>query len=389
MSAPSAYMRLALVAAATARGRTISNPWVGAVVVRDGTVISQGATAPPGGDHAEAAALRNVDAHGADLYVTLEPCAPFDGKRTPPCAQAIIDSGVRRVFVAMADPHPQVSGNGIAMLRAAAVEVEIGDGFEEAVQLQRPFLKHAQTRLPYVIAKFAGSLDGRTATATGESRWITGEAAREHAHRQRDWVDAVLAGSGTVLADNPSLTARPGGSVSARQPVRVVVDARGRVPPTARIFAQPGHVIVGTSQQAPAAWKQAIAATGAQLVTCESDGNGVNLHQLMAALGERNIMSIWAEGGGTLLGSLIEGGHVDEVWAYLAPMVIGGDGLAAVGPFGARGLMGALRLSDVTVEMLPPDVLVRGNTDSWAPRLGQLGQAPLARRTPRTTNMES
>lgn len=371
MSAPSAFMELALAAAATARGRTISNPWVGAVVVRDGHVISQGATAPPGGDHAEAAALRNVDARGADLYVTLEPCTPFEGKRTPPCAQAIIEAGVRRVFVSMADPHPQVAGKGIALLRAAGVQVETGDGFEAAVQLLRPFLKHTQARLPYVIAKFAASLDGRIATSTGESQWITGEAAREHAHRQRDWIDAVLAGSGTLLADNPSLTARPGGVMSSRQPVRVVVDTRGRVPASAQVFAQPGHVIVATSYHAAATWKHAIAATGAQVVTCESDGHGINLDQLLAVLGERNIMSVWAEGGGTLLGSLTAGGHADEVWAYLAPVVIGGDGLAAVGPAGTRSLADALRLANVSVEMLPPDVLVRGNTGTWTPKLVQ------------------
>ncbi|MBA4180124.1 MAG: bifunctional diaminohydroxyphosphoribosylaminopyrimidine deaminase/5-amino-6-(5-phosphoribosylamino)uracil reductase RibD [Anaerolinea sp.] len=371
MSAPSAFMQLALAAAATARGRTISNPWVGAVVVRGGEVIAQGATSPPGGDHAEAAALRNVDARGADLYVTLEPCAPFEGKRTPSCAQAVIGAGVRRVFVAMADPHPEVAGKGMALLRAAGVEVELGDGFEAAVQLQRPFLKHAQTRLPYVIAKFAASLDGRTATARGESQWITGEAARDHAHRQRDWVDAVLAGSGTVLADDPSLAARPGGVMSSRQPVRVVVDARGRVPAGARVFEAQGQVIVGTGPEAPGTWKKAIAATGAQVIECEPNARGINLSQFLGALGERNIMSMWAEGGGTLLASLIEGGHADEVWAYLAPMVIGGDGLAAVGATGTKTLLDALRLSDVSVEELAPDVLIRGNTGVWSPKLAQ------------------
>ena len=187
MVQPSPFMQRALEAARTVRGRTISNPWVGAVLVRDGVVIGEGATAPPGGDHAEAAAIRNIDARGAELYVTLEPCAPFEGKRTPPCAQAVIESGVGRVVIAMLDPDPRVSGRGAAMLREAGITVDVGDGGAEAVHLIRPFLKHSQTGLPYVIAKFAASLDGRSATASGDSKWITGETAREHSHQQRAW----------------------------------------------------------------------------------------------------------------------------------------------------------------------------------------------------------
>lgn len=313
--------------------------------------------------------MRGVDARGADLYVTLEPCAPFEGKRTPPCAQSVIDAGVGRVVVAMLDPDPRVSGRGVAMLRDASVPVEVGDGAEEAVQLIRPFLKHSQTGLPYVIAKFAASLDGRAATARGESKWITGEAARDHSHQQRAWVDAVMTGSGTVLADDPSLTARPGGETAVRQPVRIVLDSRGRTPVGAALFGQPGQVIVATSQGAPRDWKEAVTNLGGTLIECDADEHGVNLGQLLSALGQRNITSIWAEGGGTLLGSLLAASHADEVWAYLAPVLIGGDGLPAVGGFGVRSMADALRLSNVAVEHLPPDVLIRGNTDGWAPRL--------------------
>ena len=369
MVQPSPFMQRALEAARTVRGRTISNPWVGAVLVRDGVVIGEGATAPPGGDHAEAAAIRNIDARGAELYVTLEPCAPFEGKRTPPCAQAVMDAGVGRVVIAMLDPDPRVSGRGAAMLREAGITVDVGDGGAEAVQLIRPFLKHSQTGLPYVIAKFAASLDGRSATASGDSKWITGETAREHSHQQRAWVDAVMAGSGTVIADDPSLTARPGGGVAARQPVRIIVDSRGRTPAGAALFGQPGAVIIATSRVAPSEWKQAMARRGATLIECEADEHGVNLDQLLAALGQRNVGSIWAEGGGTLLRSLLEGGHVDEVWAYLAPVLIGGDGLPAIGGFGVRSMGDALRLTQVTVEQVPPDILIRGNTENWTPRL--------------------
>ena len=362
-------MQLALDAAKAVRGRTVSNPWVGAVLVRKDKVVAIGGTAPPGGDHAEAAALRGIDARGCELYVTLEPCVAFEGKRTPPCAQAVIESGVSRAVVAMLDPDPRVAGRGVAAVRGAGIAVELGDGGEEAAQLIRPFLKHSQTGLPYVIAKFAASLDGRAATASGDSKWITGEAARGHVHEQRAWVDAVMAGSGTVLADDPSLTARPGGELAARQPVRVILDSRGRTPPNAALFEQPGSVVFATARSVSGDWKSAMVDRGATLIECEPDVHGVNLDQLLAALGQRNIGSIWVEGGGTLLAALLEAGHADEVWAYIAPMLIGGDGLPSVAGFGIRSMAEALRLASVTVEQLPPDVLIRGTTGSWRPRL--------------------
>ena len=362
-------MQRALAAATRVRGQTISNPWVGAVLVRDGQVVGEGATAPPGGDHAEAAALRGIDARSAELYVTLEPCSPFDGKRTPPCAQMVIDSGVRRVVVAMLDPDPRVAGRGVAILRDAGIRVDVGDGEDEAVQLVRPYLKHAQTGLPYVIAKFAASLDGRTATANGDSKWITGEAARDHSHQQRAWVDAVMTGSGTVLADDPSLTARPGGELAPQQPVRIILDSRGRIPASAKVFKRPGTVIVATSRSAPSAWKQAIATLGASVIDCETASGGLNLNHLLATLGQRNIGSVWVEGGAALLGSLLAGEYADEVWAYLAPVLIGGDGLPALGGLGVRRVADSLRLANIVVERLSPDILIRGNAGSWAPRL--------------------
>jgi diaminohydroxyphosphoribosylaminopyrimidine deaminase/5-amino-6-(5-phosphoribosylamino)uracil reductase len=367
MSQVSPFMQRALDAAQAVRGYTSPNPWVGAVVVREGEVAGIGATSPPGGAHAEAAALASAGGHGSDLYVTLEPCVPFEGKRTRPCVEAILESGVGRVVVALEDPDPHVRGKGIAHLREAGVTVEVGDGRDEARDLLRPYLKHRQTELPYVIAKFAASLDGRVATASGDSKWITGEPARDRVHEQRAWVDAILVGSGTVLADDPALTARPGGALASRQPARVVLDARGRISPAARIFGEPGHTIVATSCDARPAWKQKIASAGAQIIECDHDGSGINLDQLFATLGARGILSIWAEGGGTVLGSLFEGGHVDEVWAFIAPVIIGGDGLPAVAGEGARALDEAWRLRQPTIEVLGTDVLVRGYTGAWSP----------------------
>jgi diaminohydroxyphosphoribosylaminopyrimidine deaminase/5-amino-6-(5-phosphoribosylamino)uracil reductase len=362
-------MRRALDAAASVRGTTSPNPWVGAVLVRAGQVISTGATAPPGGPHAEAAAITSApNPRGTDLYVTLEPCTPFTGKRTSPCAQAIIDAGISRVVIALQDADPNVRGRGTALLRAAGISVEVGDGAEAATEMLRPYLKHRQTGLPYVIAKFAASLDGRTATATGDSQWITSEPARNRAHQQRAWVDAIMVGSGTVLADDPSLTARPAAQLAPHQPARVILDARGRVSPGATLFKQPGRTIIATGSAVPATWKRDIAAAGAQVIECEADGSGVNLNQLLAALAQRGIMSIWAEGGATLLGSLFAGGHADEVWAFIAPLIIGGDGLPAVAGAGVTRVADALHLIDPVVEHLPPDILVRGYTGVWSPR---------------------
>lgn len=362
-------MQQAIDAAEAVRGSTSPNPWVGAVAVRDGGVVAIGVTAPPGGPHAEAAALAAAgDAHDAELYVTLEPCTAFPGKRTRPCADAIIEAGVRRVAVAIEDPDPNVRGRGIAQLRAAGIEVAVGDGAEAVAAQLRPYIKHRQVGLPYVIAKFAASLDGRTATVNGDSKWITGEAARERAHQARAKADAVMVGSGTVLADDPALTARPGGQLAARQPLRVVLDAHGRIPATAKLFGEPGETIVATTHAADPAWKRQIVATGAELLETAPGVVGLSLEPLLRALAQRGIVSIWAEGGGTLLGSLLAGGHADELWAFVAPVIIGSDGLPAIAGPGATTMAEALRLQQPVIETLPPDVLVRGYTGSWAPR---------------------
>jgi diaminohydroxyphosphoribosylaminopyrimidine deaminase/5-amino-6-(5-phosphoribosylamino)uracil reductase len=355
-------MDAALEVAAGARGRTSPNPWVGAAVVLHGRVIAVGATEPPPGRHAEAVALDAAGdlARGSHVYVTLEPCAPFEGKRTKPCSERLIEAGVAEVTVALTDPDDRVSGLGIRRLREAGITVHIEQD-RRASDLLRPYIKHRRSAMPYVIAKFAASLDGRTATRTGDSKWITGDAARDLGHRQRAWVDAVLVGSGTVLADDPSLTARPGGVLSEHQPVRIVVDARGRTPPDAALVAQPGSVIIATTRQADPAWRAAVASGGVQVIDCEPGDPGVNLRQLLQVLAARGIMSIWAEGGGTLLGALFDEDLVDEVWAFIAPVVIGGrDALPAVGGEGALTMSGAWRLTEPHVELTGGDVLVRG-----------------------------
>ncbi len=356
----SPFMRAALDASRAVRGATSPNPWVGAAVVRDGALIAVGATEPAGGRHAEAVALAAAgEARDADVYVTLEPCIPFAGKRTPACSSALITAGVRRVVVAREDPDQHVAGRGIAALRAAGITVEVGDGAAEATALLRPYLKHRQTGRPYVIAKWATSLDGRLG-APG-IRWLTSEAARARVHEDRAWVDAVLVGVETVLADDPALTARPGGVVASRQPVRIVLDSRGRTPPGAAVVSGPGRAILAVGRNAPVAWRSAITAAGAQVIELDETPNGLDLEQLLVVLGQRAILSVIVEGGAAILGSFLRDELADEVHCYVAPLLLGAAGLAI-----DSGRL-AFRLEDVQVERLDPDVLIRGYTGAWKP----------------------
>jgi len=364
MSAPSPFMQEAIRLAASVRGRTSPNPWVGAVLVRDGQVISRGATAAYGGPHAEAAALAGVDARGATLYCTLEPCVPFEGKRTPPCSDAIIQAGVARVVVALLDPH--VGGTGVQRLRDAGIEVAVGDGGEAVTDLLRPYLKWRQLGLPYVIAKFAVSLDGAVGAPSAGVTWLTGQAAVERAHRDRDWVDAILVGSGTIIADDPALTARPGGQPADRQPVRVVLDARGRTSPDSRVFAPGAPVIVATAHGSPPEWREAIVRNGATLLELDRSSGRLELRQLLRALGQRNIHSLVVEGGPTVHASFFEADLVDEVHAYVTPRLLGSAGIPLV-PQGAS--LPVIHIDPVEIAPLPPDVLIRGYTGSWQPPL--------------------
>ncbi|MGE0600138.1 MAG: bifunctional diaminohydroxyphosphoribosylaminopyrimidine deaminase/5-amino-6-(5-phosphoribosylamino)uracil reductase RibD [Dehalococcoidia bacterium] len=363
MSEPSPPMREAIECASAARGTTSPNPWVGAVVVRDGSVVARGATSPYGGAHAEAAALANIDARGAVLYTTLEPCMPFEGKKTPPCAEVIVGAGVRRVVVGLQDPHAPVRGAGIEFLRSRGIEVEVGDGAEAVTALLRPYLKFRETGKPYIIAKFAISLDGKVGAPDAGITWLTSEAAVRRAHQDRAWVDAIMVGSGTVIADDPLLSARDGKTDLHRQPLRIVLDGRGRSVPGARVF-RPGTIVATASRSA--AWRNAITATGATVLELEHDSEGVNLAQLFRVLGQRNVMSLIVEGGPTLLGSLFRGEHVDEVHAYIAPLVLGET---ATPLLPARVLVDPAMLREVQVESLLPDVLIRGYTGSWSPEV--------------------
>ena len=257
-------MQKAIECAAAARGATSPNPWVGAIVVRDGAIVSTGSTSSYGGMHAEAAALANVDARGADLYTTLEPCMPFEGKKTRPCAEVIVESGVSRVVIGLRDPHAPVRGAGVDFLRSHGIEVEVGDGAEAITDLLRPYLKFRTTGKPYVIAKFAISLDGKVGAPAAGITWLTSEAAVRRAHQDRAWVDAIMVGSGTVLADNPRLSARSGDEEGPHQPLRIVLDGRGRSKPESKVF-RPATIVA--TADSPRAGVDAVLATGA---TCSN-----------------------------------------------------------------------------------------------------------------------
>ncbi|MEO8538258.1 MAG: bifunctional diaminohydroxyphosphoribosylaminopyrimidine deaminase/5-amino-6-(5-phosphoribosylamino)uracil reductase RibD [bacterium] len=361
MADPSAPMQRAIAAAHNVRGHTSPNPWVGAVVVRDGSLVSVGATSAYGGAHAEAAALANIDAAGTTLFTTLEPCMPFEGKRTPPCVEAIVASRVSRVVVGIEDPHAPVRGAGVSYLRAHGIEVEVGDGAEAITSLMRPYLKFRSTGTPYCIAKFAVSLDGKVGAPAQGIRWLTSALALNRAHQDRAWVDAIMVGSGTVIADDPALTARPDGVETGHQPLRVVLDGRGRIDPGAKVFGR-GALLCTTSS--PIAWRNSVTATGAAVLELESDDSGVNLDQLFRVLGQRSVMSLLVEGGPSLLASLFEAELADEVHAYVAPRILGPDGIPLL-PDSPR--FDAEPLREVELEVLHPDVLIRGYTGNWSP----------------------
>ncbi|MDQ3958547.1 MAG: bifunctional diaminohydroxyphosphoribosylaminopyrimidine deaminase/5-amino-6-(5-phosphoribosylamino)uracil reductase RibD [Actinomycetota bacterium] len=327
------------------------NPRVGAVVVRDGAPLAEGWHMGAGTPHAEARALAGVDAVEATLYVTLEPCV-HQG-RQPPCVPLVVGSGVARVVVAMEDPDPRVRGRGIAALRGAGVEVDVGVLSDEAERLNAPYLHHRRTGRAFVSLKLALTLDGRMAAPDGSSRWITGEETRRRVHARRLEADAVMVGAGTVLADDPSLTVR---AVEAlRQPARVVVDARGRVPADAAVFAG-GEVIVATTAACPhdaeIAWKE----SGAEVLVLPESPGGVDLAALTAALGGRGMVEVLCEGGPTLASSLIREGVADRLELHYGPLVTGGG--RSLQDLGVGTMAAALRFRIEEVQRAGDDVLV-------------------------------
>ncbi len=359
---PEKLMQRALALAEKGRGFVSPNPLVGAVIARDGEIIAEGFHRRFGGPHAEIEALgaATADVTGSTMYVTLEPCC-HHGK-TPPCTNAIIEAGIARVVMAMEDPHPLVAGKGRKTLEAAGIKVESGLLEERASKLNESFVKFATTGFPFFIAKAAMTLDGKIATRTGDSRWITGEQARGLVHRLRAEVDAIMVGSGTVEADDPLLTTRnlPG---KGRDATRIIVDGDAKLSPERRVFhvesAAPTLVVVKTD--APPQRKSALAASGAELVEIEPRNGKVDLAKLAKSLGERGIASVMIEGGGGLLAAVFEAGIVDKALFFIAPKIFGGkDAPTPVGGSGAARVAEAIHLAGLSVEKIGEDILIEG-----------------------------
>lgn len=354
------WMRRALELAESGRGAVEPNPLVGAVVVRAGQLAGAGWHQRYGEDHAEIHALNQAGeaARGATLYVTLEPCC-HHGK-TPPCTEAVLRAGIRRVVVAMTDPFPQVSGQGVAQLAAAGMAVDLGLCEAEARILNAPYLKLLATGRPYVHAKWAMSLDGKIATRTGASRWISSAGSRRRVHALRGRMDAILVGIGTVLADDPLLTARPPGP---RAPARIILDSQGRLPPTSQLArsARTVPVVVVTSAGIEDSRLEPIRALGCEIVQIPAEQGRPRLSSLLDELGRRRMTSILVEGGSDVLGSFLDAGFIDEVHVFLAPILIGGiQAKTPVAGQGVESISLALKLADLTVEMIEGDVLLHG-----------------------------
>ncbi|MCC5957466.1 MAG: bifunctional diaminohydroxyphosphoribosylaminopyrimidine deaminase/5-amino-6-(5-phosphoribosylamino)uracil reductase RibD [Natronohydrobacter sp.] len=348
------FMRLAIALGQRGLGHVWPNPAVGCVLVRDGQILARGWTQPGGRPHAERVALAACDARGATAYVSLEPCA-HHGK-TPPCCEALIAAGVVRVVTALTDPDPRVAGRGHAMLRAAGIEVIEGVEHEAARAVNAGFLLRVTEGRPFVTLKLALTLDGRIATAAGESRWITGPEARRRVHAMRARHDAVLVGAGTARADDPDLRVR--GLGVAHQPVRVVA-ARGLdLDPDARLGASAREVPVwlvhgpGASDARRAAWQ----AVGAELIALEE---GFGAGAMLQALGARGLTRVFCEGGGELAASLLRAGLVDELVVFSAGKMIGAEGRAGVGALGLEVLVHAPRFDLVDVRAVGADVMQR------------------------------
>ncbi len=358
------YMAHALALATRGLGAVEPNPMVGCVIVQSGEIVGEGFHERFGGPHAEVNALAVAGDHtaGATAYVSLEPCC-HQGK-TPPCTQALIRAGVKRVVVAIQDPFPQVSGRGITELQAAGIQCDIGAGSVDANWLLAPYRKLIVTNRPWVIAKWAMTLDGKLATRTGDSQWISSEASRALVHQLRGRVDAIVVGSETARRDNPLLTARTANRADVKRiATRIVVDSAASLSPDSRLVQTAADIpaIVAVAENAPKEACQRLSAAGVEVLQTTGSNHEERLASLLDELGQRRMTNVLVEGGSRLLGTLFDMRAIDEVHVFVAPKLAGGD--AAPSPVGGNGIerMGkALRLADIAIEELDGDVYVHG-----------------------------
>ena len=352
-------MRAALALARRSLGRTWPNPAVGCVIVKDGVIVGRGRTRDGGRPHAEADALAQAGdaARGATVYVTLEPCAHFG--KSPPCADALIGAGVAKVVSALEDPFPEVNGQGHARLRAAGITVEVGEGAKEAAEINAGFLMRVGEGRPLFHLKMATSLDGRIATASGESKWITGAAARADGQRLRATHDAILVGANTVAADDPELTCRLPG-LEGYSPVRVVLDSKARMSPGSKLAVSANRTPVWLlcTRQAPASAREGLQAKGVEVIEVASNEQGrVDARAAARALGDRRLTRVLIEGGGEVAATFLKADLVDRITSYQAGVILGADSRSAVGPLALQMLGFAPRFALVSSRHVGGDVL--------------------------------
>lgn len=367
LTEPHNYMERALCLAELALGYTSPNPAVGCVVVQNENVVGLGFTQPPGDAHAEIMALAQAGDRscGATMYVTLEPCCHFG--KTPPCTMAICNAGISEIHIATLDPNPFVNGKGVAELKKKGIRLFIGEYEEKAKIINESYIKYITTKLPFVTAKYAMSLDGKIATRTGDSKWITGEESRKYVHRLRQVNDAVMVGANTVIKDNPYLTVREGvakGGIAKKQPTRIIVDGKGKAFLLSHVFNQPGKVILAVARPLIRSKATALKKLGVELILLDSEDAIVDLSKLLAQLGEFGITSILVEGGGNLMGHLFDMNLIDKVVAFISPIVIGG--LKATTPVAGNGIAEvakALKLRDIMIDRLGNDLVIVGYPD--------------------------
>jgi diaminohydroxyphosphoribosylaminopyrimidine deaminase/5-amino-6-(5-phosphoribosylamino)uracil reductase len=353
------WMNRALHMAEKGRGRTSPNPMVGAVLVRRGKVVGEGYHARAGEPHAEIVAIRNAGekAKGATLYLNLEPCTHYG--KTPPCVPAVIEAGVKKVIVGIEDPNPLVKGRGVARLKQAGLDVKVGVLEKECHRLNEAFCKYIVQHEPFIILKMAATLDGKLATRNGESQWITGETSRRFVHRLRNQVDGVVVGVGTVLKDDPMLTARIRGG---RDPYRIVFDSRLRIPESAKVVnLSPSRTIVATTEMAPQNKIERLREKGVQILISQSKSGKVDLKSSLLKLGEMGMMSLLVEGGSQINGAFLDQGLINKIFLFLSPKLMG-DPLAP-GIFSGAGvalLKEAISIKDLKVRKIGEDILLEG-----------------------------
>lgn len=354
------YMKLALELAGKGRGKVAPNPMVGAIIVKNGKIIGQGYHKVYGEAHAEVNAFKDAteEVRGATMYVTLEPCSHYG--KTPPCADRIVEEKIGKVVIGSLDPNPIVAGNGCKKLIDAGIEVVTGVLEEECKKLNEVFMKYITTKMPFVIMKSAMSLDGKIATPTGESKWITGETARKAVHEFRNEVSAIMVGVDTIIKDNPELTCR---IENGKNPIRIVVDSKLRIPIHSKVIEEieKANTIIATTEKADNEKISLLKKLGITILICSIKEGRVDLKDLMVKLGELKIDSILLEGGATLNYSALEQGIVDKVQIYIAPKIIGGeDSKTPVGGKGIDSLKHAFKVRNLTYSFLGEDILLEG-----------------------------